>query len=121
SSRRRHTRSDRDWSSDVCSSDLAIREEAGPKAVEMTLANIGNPPWSYPVNAIFTWNPGPHEALMLVSLKNGEDRPSISVLEDRLRARIARTLPDVRVSFEAGDIVSQVLNFGAPTPIDVSV
>src|SRR2546428_1056948 len=26
SSRRRHTRSDRDWSSDVCSSDLAFRE-----------------------------------------------------------------------------------------------
>src|SRR2546421_7168557 len=25
SSRRRHTRSDRDWSSDVCSSDLCIR------------------------------------------------------------------------------------------------
>src|SRR5206468_5153261 len=25
SSRRRHTRSDRDWSSDVCSSDLALR------------------------------------------------------------------------------------------------
>src|SRR2546421_5389095 len=25
SSRRRHTRSDRDWSSDVCSSDLSVR------------------------------------------------------------------------------------------------
>lgn len=29
--------------------------------------------------------------------------------------------PGVRFSFEAGDIVSQVLNFGAPTPIQVSV
>src|SRR2546421_5091110 len=28
SSRRRHTRSDRDWSSDVCSSDLLIKMEA---------------------------------------------------------------------------------------------
>src|SRR2546421_7429968 len=27
SSRRRHTRSDRDWSSDVCSSDLCLRSE----------------------------------------------------------------------------------------------
>src|SRR5206468_7666157 len=26
SSRRRHTRSDRDWSSDVCSSDLAVKK-----------------------------------------------------------------------------------------------
>src|SRR5439155_12283214 len=32
-----------------------------------------------------------------------------------------RSLPDVHVSFEAGDVVSQVLNFGAPTPIDVGV
>src|SRR5206468_4400814 len=36
SSRRRHTRSDRDWSSDVCSSDLTvgdlIREAVGKKA-----------------------------------------------------------------------------------------
>src|SRR5438067_13185700 len=29
SSRRRHTRSKRDWSSDVCSSDLARAEQAG--------------------------------------------------------------------------------------------
>src|SRR3989440_520754 len=29
SSRRRHTRSDRDWSSDVCSSDLTSPESAG--------------------------------------------------------------------------------------------
>src|SRR2546421_5880031 len=28
SSRRRHTRSDRDWSSDVCSSDLRLRRRA---------------------------------------------------------------------------------------------
>src|SRR5216683_3926900 len=29
SSRRRHTRSDRDWSSDVCSSDLALHRRGG--------------------------------------------------------------------------------------------
>src|SRR6266496_6635471 len=34
SSRRRHTRSLRDWSSDVCSSDLAVGERAGAKVGE---------------------------------------------------------------------------------------
>src|SRR5699024_9152956 len=34
SSRRRHTRSKRDWSSDVCSSDLAEEEEAVDGALE---------------------------------------------------------------------------------------
>ena len=102
----------------VRSIDQAIRAEAA-NHVELTLANIGNPAWTYPVNGVYVWNAGPQEALMLVSLTAGA--PSVPALEDRLRARLARELPDVHVSFEAGDIVSQVLDFGAPTPIDVDV
>src|SRR5699024_11947253 len=34
SSRRRHTRSKRDWSSDVCSSDLHLSGDAGIRAAE---------------------------------------------------------------------------------------
>jgi multidrug efflux pump subunit AcrB len=97
-----------------------LREEAGKDFVALTLANVGNPPWSYPVNGVFVWNSGPHEALLMAALKPGK-RPSIPVLEARLRRRLASELPDVHFSFEAGDIVSQVLNFGAPTPINVTV
>jgi hypothetical protein len=35
-----------------------------------------------------------------------------------LRERLSEELPDVRFSFEPNDIVSQVMSFGAPTPID---
>src|SRR5206468_6507021 len=35
SSRRRHTRSDRDWSSDVCSSDLERRDERLDKRLDV--------------------------------------------------------------------------------------
>src|SRR5439155_24138277 len=77
------------------------------------------PPWSYPVNGVYVWNSGPQEAVMLVSLRAGA--PSVPVLQERLRARLVREMPTVHVSFEAGDIVSQVLDFGAPTPIDVGV
>src|SRR5438105_1996782 len=38
SSRRRHTRSTRDWSSDVCSSDLALRDGGNPPAAEGDIA-----------------------------------------------------------------------------------
>jgi multidrug efflux pump subunit AcrB len=100
--------------------DHAIRDEVGAGGVQLTLANIGNTPWSYPVNAIFTWNAGPQEALLIVAL-DPKAHTRIAALEDRLRARLATAMPDVHVSFEAGDIVSQVLNFGAPTPINVSV
>src|SRR5206468_6674802 len=42
SSRRRHTRSDRDWSSDVCSSDLVPSAESAP---ELGFAPVQRP-WS---------------------------------------------------------------------------
>jgi CzcA family heavy metal efflux pump len=100
--------------------DQAIREEVGAPMVQMTLGNVGNPPWSYPVNAVYTWNAGPQEAVLLVSLRPGK-RPSVEALQERLRKKLAERWPGVRFSFEAGDIVSQVLNFGAPTPIHVTV
>jgi CzcA family heavy metal efflux pump len=100
--------------------DRAIREEVGAQMVQMTLGNVGNPPWSYPVNAVYTWNAGPQEAVLLVALKAGK-RPSVEALQERLRKKLAERWPGVRFSFEAGDIVSQVLNFGAPTPIHVTV
>jgi multidrug efflux pump subunit AcrB len=99
--------------------DETIRSEVGPGAVRMTLANIGNPPWSYPVNAVYTFNAGPQEAVLLTALEHRK-RP-LPLLEESLRKKLHERYPDVAFSFEAGDIVSQVLNFGAPAPLDVTV
>jgi multidrug efflux pump subunit AcrB len=38
-----------------------------------------------------------------------------------LRASLQRELPGTEVSFEAGDIVTQVMSFGSPTPIEIAV
>jgi multidrug efflux pump subunit AcrB len=100
--------------------DRVIRDEAGPDHVGMTLANVGNPTWSYPVNAVYVFNPGPQDAVLLAQLR-GKDRAPMDRLQERLRERLAQQFPGVRFSFEAGDIVSQILNFGAPTPIQVTV
>jgi multidrug efflux pump subunit AcrB len=100
--------------------DRAIRDEVGAGHVRMTLANIGNPAWTYPVNAIYVFNSGPQEAMLLTQLQ-GKDRIAMDVLQERLRKRLGTAYPDTHFSFEAGDIVSQVLNFGAPTPLQVTV
>jgi multidrug efflux pump subunit AcrB len=100
--------------------DQTIRDEVGPGNVRMTLANVGNPAWTYPVNAVYVFNSGPQDAVLLTQLQ-GRDRMPISRLEERLRQRLAKQYPSVHFSFEAGDIVSQVLNFGAPTPIQLTV
>jgi multidrug efflux pump subunit AcrB len=97
-----------------------VRQEVGESFVETSVANIGNPAWNYPVNALYQANTGPQDAELLVALLPGKRR-SVFDLEERLRARFPEAYPGVRFSFEAGDIVSRVLNFGAPTPILVAV
>jgi multidrug efflux pump subunit AcrB len=97
-----------------------IREEAGPENVAITLGFVGTPPPNYPINSIYLWTSGPHEAVLLVALKRDAE-VSLGELKEKLRARISKVLPQVAVSFESGDIVSQILNFGAPTPIEVAM
>ncbi|HEX7546650.1 MAG TPA: efflux RND transporter permease subunit, partial [Gemmatimonadaceae bacterium] len=97
-----------------------VAAEAGAGFVETSVANIGAPAWNYPVNGLYQSNTGPQDAEVLVALRAG-NRPSVFALEERLRARFATSYPGVRFSFEAADIVSRVMNFGAPTPIQVAV
>jgi multidrug efflux pump subunit AcrB len=99
----------------------AIREEAGPENVALTLSFVGTPPPNYPINYIFLWTSGSHEAVLLVSLKK-DSGIRVEDLKERLRKKLPGVLPaGTTLSFEAGDIVSQVMNFGAPTPIEVAV
>ncbi len=104
----------------VRSVEQTIRAEVGDDQVLITLANLGNPAWSYPVNGVYVWNSGPHEAVLLVALRPGR-RNQIAALEESLRRRLGEQFPQARFSFEPGDLVSQVLNFGAATPIQVNV
>ena len=97
-----------------------IRSEAGPANVEISLAFVGTPASNYPINSIYLWSSGPHEALITVALRPGSG-VRLDGLRERLRRQLPDALPNVSVSFEAGDIVSQIMNFGAPTPIEVAV
>ena len=97
-----------------------IERDLGEEVVTISLANIGSPAWNFPVNALYQSNGGPQDAELLVALRDG-DRPSVAEIEERLRTRFAERFPGVRFSFEAGDIVSRVMNFGANTPVEVLV
>jgi multidrug efflux pump subunit AcrB len=96
-----------------------IAREAGPDNVEITSDFLGVQPPSYPVNLIHLFTSGPGEAIIQVSLK--ESAPRGPELRERIRAAIQKELPGSSVSFEAGDIVSQVMGFGSPTPVDIAV
>ena len=97
-----------------------IRQTAGPNNVEATLGYVGVQPSSYPINTIFLWTGGSHEGVLQIALKPDAGL-SLASLEDRLRQRFHDRFPDAEFSFEPGDIVSRIMNFGAPTPVEVAV
>jgi multidrug efflux pump subunit AcrB len=97
-----------------------IRDEAGPGNVAITLGYVGTQPASFPVNTIHLWTSGPQEAALLISLRHGSG-VRVEEFKERLRHKLPEAIPGAALSFEAGDVVSQVMNFGAPTPIEIAV
>src|SRR5205807_1829030 len=84
------------------------------------LGFVGVQSAQYPINTIYLWTSGPEEAVLQVQL---DPRAGIRVaeLEESLRRKLSQEMPGVRYSFEPSDIVSRVMSFGAPTPIEVAV
>jgi multidrug efflux pump subunit AcrB len=97
-----------------------IKQEVGPENVSISSAYIGTQPSGNPINAIYVWNSGPQEALLKVALAPSAPLQG-EALKERLRQKLHETMPDVSFSFEPGDIVSQVMSFGSPTPVEVAV
>lgn len=97
-----------------------IEKEVGRDNVQLTLGYVGMIHSNFPINAVYQWSRGPEEAILYVDVKdsagiNGE------ALKERLRQRLAETMPGVRCSFEPSDIVNEVMSFGSPTPVEIAV
>jgi multidrug efflux pump subunit AcrB len=97
-----------------------IKDAVGPNNVEITTGFIGVQSPNYPINTIYLFASGQHEAVLGVSLKPTAP-PVTEALKEQLRADLKKALPSVAVSFEAADIISQVMSFGSSTPIEVAV
>jgi multidrug efflux pump subunit AcrB len=62
---------------------------------------------------------GPEDADILISLKP-DHRPTEAYVE-KLRRLLPETFPGVKFAFLPADIITQILNFGLPAPIDLQV
>jgi multidrug efflux pump subunit AcrB len=97
----------------------AIEDKVGRKNVALTLGYVGTIPSSYPINGVYQWSRGPEEAILRIALK-----PHSGIRTERMKAELrkelAEKLPNLRFSFEPADIVSEVMSFGSPTPIEIS-
>jgi multidrug efflux pump subunit AcrB len=97
-----------------------IGKAAGPGNVATTLGYVGTQGASYPINTVFLWTSGPHEAVINVALRP-EAGIDVAALEEKLRQTLPAEFPGSTFSFEPGDLVNQIMNFGAPTPVEVAV
>jgi len=105
---------------DVLKMLAEIKKEAGPGNVVATLGYCGQQPVQFVISSMFLWTSGPHEAVMDIQLRK-EAGIDLDDFKNRMRTRLARALPDCTFSFEPGDLVSQIMNLGSPTPINVVV
>jgi multidrug efflux pump subunit AcrB len=96
-----------------------IRDTIGEKYTGVMLDNIGLPSLNY--NLAF--NDGTfvayNDGQILVTLKPGAK--STETYQRVLRRRLAQEFPDTIFYFQAADIITQILDFGVPSQIDIQV
>jgi len=100
--------------------DGVIRDTIPPKELQTIIDNLGVPysgiNLSYSNSGVFCTC----DAEIMVQLKEERGRPTSAYIDD-LRSKLPQRFPGVQFFFQPADIVTQILNFGTPAPIDVAV
>ncbi len=100
--------------------EAVLREEIPKGELQTVLDNIGLP--NSGINQSYSSNGtiGSSDAEILIAL-DPEHHPPTAGLMRHLREVLPRRFPGVEFFFQPADIVTQILNFGLPAPIDVQV
>ena len=97
----------------------AIKRVIPPGEIESLVDNIGMPISSINLTYNNTGVTGSHDGDIQIALKEGHAPTADYVRE--LREKLPREFPGTTFSFPPADIVSQILNFGSPAPIDIQI
>jgi multidrug efflux pump subunit AcrB len=97
----------------------AVRKIIPPAEIDTMADNIG-----FPISGInMTYNNtgllGPQDGDIQIKLKE-DHRPTATYVK-ALREQLPRIFPGMTFAFLPADIVNQILNFGAPAPIDLQI
>lgn len=98
----------------------AVRKVIPPTAIDTIVDNIGLPISGINVAYGNSGTIGVGDADILISLKPDYAEKTDAAI-DQMREILPRKFPGVSFAFLPADIVSQILNFGLPAPIDVQV
>jgi multidrug efflux pump subunit AcrB len=99
--------------------DATVRQIIPPKELATIIDIIGIPYSGLNLSYSNSAPVGPADADLLITMK--EDHRPVEVAIRQLRKRLTAEFPDVTFYFLPVDMVSQILNFGLPAPIDVQV
>lgn len=97
-----------------------LREQIPHGQLQTVLDNIGLP--NSGINQSYSSNGtiGTSDAEILIAL-DPENHPATADLTRHLRELLPKRFPGVEFFFQPADIVTQILNFGLPAPIDVQI
>ena len=100
--------------------EAVLRQEIPKGQLQTVLDNIGLP--NSGINQSYSSNGtiGSSDAEILIAL-DPEHHPPTAGLTRQLREVLPQRFPGVEFFFQPADIVTQILNFGLPAPIDVQV
>jgi multidrug efflux pump subunit AcrB len=99
--------------------EAAMREVIPPREIDSMVDNIGLPVSSINLTYGNSGTIGSSDADILISLK--PDHAPTADYVRTLRQRLPHEFPSTVFAFLPADIVSQILNFGVPAPIDIQV
>src|SRR5881296_1079506 len=97
-----------------------IRETIPKDELTTVLDNIGLPYSGINLTYSNAGTIGSSDAEILVQLKEVRGNPTGAYIND-LREKLPQRFPGVQFFFQPADIVTQILNFGTPAPIDVAI
>jgi CzcA family heavy metal efflux pump len=97
-----------------------IRQVIPKKELVTVLDNIGLPYSGINLTYSNAGTIGTSDAEILVQLKEDRGKSTSRYIAD-LRDRLPQEFPGVQFFFQPADIVTQILNFGTPAPIDVQI
>jgi CzcA family heavy metal efflux pump len=97
-----------------------IRKTIPDKDLVTVLDNIGLPYSSINLTYSNSGTIGTADGEILVQLKPERGKPTSAYIDD-LRRRLPHEFPGVQFFFQPADIVTQILNFGTPAPIDIQI
>jgi len=99
--------------------EQSIRQQIPQKELDSIIDNIGLPYSGINLSYSNSAPIGTADADIMVSLSKGH-RPTAEYVHD-LRLKLPEEFPGVTFAFLPADIVSQILNFGLPAPIDIQI